>query len=441
MDITRLSEACGAKAIVSEPAACAPYAVDGLVPKAVVFPATLAQTGEVLKLANREGWAVAPLGGGTFRGAGGRLARLDLVVATRRLDKVLDLDVANLTVTAQAGVRFDDLQDLLAGGENRCFIPLDPPLAGRATLGGVVAGGLTGPQRLRHGLPRDLVLGVRFLAPTGEIIGMGGKTVKNVSGYDAGKLMIGSLGCLGIVGEVTLRLLPLPEKSGALCFGFSGREAAAAFAREVVASRLLPTALEVMNPAALARGFDPAPGAGWAVAAGQAGFAEDLAREAADLRALARRHGAAWGVALDAVGARDFWRAYADRALAGGAVRLRASFPLAAAGSFLAAAAAAAAAADPGLGLLISASAGCGAGLVHAPGDGDPARLAAAAAGLRREVEALEGSLWLQCAPPGLKERLDPYGTPRPEWTLAARIKRALDPAGIMCPGRLVGDI
>ena len=160
------------------------------------------------------------------------------------MNKIIDLDVANLTVTAQAGVKLADLQDLLAGTENRCFfppddnlkeqadymcssrdykgvfLPLDPPFPDRVTLGGIVAANSTGPKRLRYGLPRDLILGVKYVSPTGEIIGMGGKTVKNVSGYDVSKIMIGSLGTLGILGEITFRLLPLPEQIATVVAAF-----------------------------------------------------------------------------------------------------------------------------------------------------------------------------------------------------------------------------
>ena len=226
------------------------FSVDGVVPEAVVYPANLSQVSEVIKLANREKWAVTPWGSGTKMGIGQVPKRLDLVLCTSRLDKIIDIDVANLTVTAQAGVKLGDLQDLLGGAENRCFfplegdlkaqadymcsgrdykgvfLPLDPPFPDKATLGGIIATNSTGPKRLRYGLPRDLILGVRYVSPTGEIIGMGGKTVKNVSGYDVSKIMIGSLGTLGIIGDITLRLLPLPERISTILVSFKGLAAA-----------------------------------------------------------------------------------------------------------------------------------------------------------------------------------------------------------------------
>jgi len=201
--------------------------------------------------------------------------RLDLVVCMARMNHMLDVDTANLTITVEAGVKFRDVQARLATEEDRCylpledlkteagefvcsdrshsgcFLPMDPPFSERATMGGVVATNTTGPRRLLYGLPRDLVLGVRFVTPKGDIIGAGGKTVKNVSGYDVSKLMIGSLGSLGILCEMTLRLLPLPEKMETLLFSFDAFSDAGAFAGAILGTKLLPAAVEVANRAAL----------------------------------------------------------------------------------------------------------------------------------------------------------------------------------------------
>ena len=138
--------------------------------------------------------------------------------------------------------------DMCSGGDYKgAFLPLDPPFPDRVTLGGIVAVNSTGPKRLRFGLPRDLILGVKYVTPTGEIISMGGKTVKNVSGYDVSKIMIGALGTLGILGEITFRLLPLPEKVATVLAGFGSFAAARAFADRVLESKLLPTSVEILN--------------------------------------------------------------------------------------------------------------------------------------------------------------------------------------------------
>jgi FAD/FMN-containing dehydrogenase len=172
---------------------------------------------------------------------------------------MLDVDTANLTITVEAGVKFRDIQARLATEEDRCylplddlkteageficsdrshsgsFLPIDPPFSEKATIGGIVAANSSGPRRLLYGLPRDLVLGIRFVTPTGDIVGAGGKTVKNVSGFDISKLMIGSLGSLGIICEITLRLLPLPENMETLVFTFDSFSDAGGFATALLA--------------------------------------------------------------------------------------------------------------------------------------------------------------------------------------------------------------
>ena len=224
------------------------YGIDGVNPWAVVFPGSTTEVSEVVRLAHSDNLSLAPRGSGTKIGMGNIPERLDLILSTERLNRIVDMDMANLTVTVEAGVVFKEIQRALAGEENRCylplkdpdtpsddeicsarenrgcFIPMEPPFSDSATLGGIIAANSSGPTRLLYGMPRDMVLGVRFVTPSGEIVGMGGKTVKNVSGYDMVKLMIGSGGSLGILCELTLRLLPLPEDFGTGLFAFSGLE-------------------------------------------------------------------------------------------------------------------------------------------------------------------------------------------------------------------------
>jgi FAD/FMN-containing dehydrogenase len=361
MDIANLKSALG-DAVSVDPAGLEKYSVDGLVPKAVVKPADIKQAASAIKWANDNGASITPLGGGVLGGAGGKLSRLDMVLSTEKLNKIIDIDPANLTVTVQCGVRFLDLQDLVAGVENRCFfpvseqlketadymcssreykgayVPLDPPCPGRATMGGILAANLTGPHKLRNRLIRDLVLGLRFIAPTGEIIGMGGKTVKNVSGYDVSKLMIGSLGCMGLIAELTIRLLPMPEKQASIAAWFDSAEAALGFAQKVLDTRLLPTALEVMN--ATAAGFGALDGfnlpqSGFVVALGQAGFIEEVDREQADLVDMAKQSGAGDVTTLDKEAGEFFWREVGDDSLEKASACFKANFQFSGYGQML----------------------------------------------------------------------------------------------------------
>ncbi|MFZ5584621.1 MAG: FAD-binding oxidoreductase [Thermodesulfobacteriota bacterium] len=457
MELKQLESICGAKGVVSDAEGLKAFAVDGITPQIVAQPETLKQAAAVIKLAGETKTPLAILGGGSLAGLGGRIKAAGVVLSTRRLDKIIDMDTENLTVTAQAGVRIGDLQDLLGGLENRCFfpidsslkntadymcssreykgayVPLDPPQAQRATMGGIVASGVTGPMRLRHGLPRDLVLGVRFVSAQGELIGMGGKVVKNVSGYDVSKLMVGSLGSLGLIGEMTVRLLPLPEVSGAVVMGFKDLASATAMAAEVVDGKLLPTALEVVNAKAMQMALKDAPAGSWFVAAGQAGFSEDVAREKTDLAALAARHGGQVAD-MDADAAKAFWAALADRPLMDCALRLKASYPIGGAGAFLAAAA------GLGDGAAVSVSAGLGAGLVHLL-PAAAAELAKAAAGLRAKAVELGGALVVQAGAPELKDAVGAWGPARPDWGLMMHLKRQLDPDLLLNRGRFLGGL
>jgi len=464
MSIKQLEGILGRRGVVGDPEELEAFAVDGLTPRAVAVPADLAQAAEVLKLAGSQGWAVVIRGGGTKLRSGFPARKLDLVLSTRRLDKIIDMDPANLTVTAQAGVVLADLQDLLAGLENRCFfpldsdlteraesmcsgrdykgvfLPLDPPRSEAATLGGIAATGSTGPKRLKHRHPRDLILGVRFVTPLGEIVGMGGKTVKNVSGYDVSKLMIGSFGSLGLIAEMSFRLLPLPEERAGLLFSFPDLDGAVSFCRSVLGSKLEPEAVEIINAEALglspSTNLQPTAG-GLAVGLSLAGFQEEVGREVADLEGMARDHGARETEKLGAEGAKAFWRGYADGWLSPGRVKLKAGFPLAAFPEFLAHVQEASA----GLNCAWSASPGCGLASVGLPEELDSDRAAGLGESLRAKAISLKGSLVVEAGPPELREKLDPWGPVRNDFGLMKRLKEDIDPRSILNPGRFVGGL
>jgi len=469
MDINLLHEVLSPQMVVTDSASLAGFAVDGIVPEAVVYPISLNEAAEVTKLANKENWGVIPWGGGTKMTLGNAPSRFNLALSTNRLDKIIDIDVANLTVTAQAGVRLADLQDLLGGTENRCFfpvdgnvrkqadymcssrdykgvfLPLDPPFSDRATLGGIVAANSTGPKRLRYGLPRDLILGMRYAAPTGEIIGMGGKTVKNVSGYDVSKIMIGALGTLGILGDLTFRLLPLPEEVTVVVAAFKAFDDARSFADRVLGSKLLPTSLEILNQS----GYDftgsndlNAPSGGWCVAIGLEGFSEEVKREISDLRDMAKRDNALNLVDLDRDKATTFWKNLAD------CVPSTADSPIVKfKGSSLISQYAklmeAWTAASQGIDCALTASPGLG--LVYAyvieESAMDLENVAKLGATFRAAAEQYGGSMVMECAPPALKQKLDPWGDPRGDLVLMRRIKESVDPLGVLNPGRFLGGL
>ena len=170
------------------------YAVDGLEPKGVVFPNTIEEMSSLLSAADRDGKAVVPWGGGTAMGLGNRALGCDLVISTSRLNRVLDYEPSDLTVVVEAGITLGTLQEEL--GENGQFLPLDPPLPDRATIGGILSANSSGPIRAHFGAIRDRLIGIKVVNPNGDVTKGGGKVVKNVSGYDMNKLYTGALGTL-----------------------------------------------------------------------------------------------------------------------------------------------------------------------------------------------------------------------------------------------------
>ena len=227
------------------------YAVDGLTPGAVVLPSSRESIAQVIRWASEEGLSVVPRGGGTQLALGNVPRRVDLVLDLSRYHRVLDYQPADLTATVEAGISLAALQRELAPGGK--FLPLEAPLAERATLGGILAANASGPLRYGYGLPRDWLIGISVVTADGVEAKAGGKVVKNVTGYDLNKLYIGSLGTLGVIVEATFKLAPRPAALAALAAGFSslreGAEAGAGLLQQVFA----PQGVQVINSEAARR--------------------------------------------------------------------------------------------------------------------------------------------------------------------------------------------
>ncbi|HTV25079.1 MAG TPA: FAD-binding oxidoreductase [Polyangiaceae bacterium] len=174
-------------------------------------PTELEECSEILTGAARDRKRVAFVGGGTSLELGNAGAEPDLVLSTRKLDRVVEYAPEDQVIVAEAGLTLARLREVAA--PNAQWFGVDAPLAERATLGGLVAVGGFGPRRLRYGGMRELLLGITLLRADGASAQSGSKVVKNVAGFDLPKVMCGALGTLGLVGRVTLRLHPSPETS------------------------------------------------------------------------------------------------------------------------------------------------------------------------------------------------------------------------------------
>ncbi|RMF89503.1 MAG: FAD-binding oxidoreductase, partial [Nitrospinota bacterium] len=242
--VQEIERIAGSSALLP-PEMCPSYAVEGKVPQVVVFPETVEQIAEILSLANREGATVIPRGGGTKLHWGGIPRQVDIVLGLERMNQILEHEPADLTVTMQAGTRIQALQDRL--GEKGQFVPLDPPFPQEATIGGTIATNASGPKRLLYGTVRDFLLGVKVVHADGRISRAGGKVVKNVAGYDLNKLYVGSYGTLGVLVEMTLKLLPRPETERLFFATFPDLASAVRVASQIFQSELRPSAIELLN--------------------------------------------------------------------------------------------------------------------------------------------------------------------------------------------------
>jgi FAD/FMN-containing dehydrogenase len=211
----------------------------------IVTPASADEISETLKLASASRWTVLPAGGMTWL-----KSPANLIISTRRLNRIIEHEPADLIAIAQAGVTLSDFNAKLA--ENGQWLPLDPPDDGRATLGGVVATGIGGPQQFGYGRPRGSVIGMKVVLADGSRIKAGGRVVKNVAGYDLCKLFTGSYGSLGIITELNFKLRPRPAREATVIAKGKDNDLANS-RRAIVEARLFPVAAEIVGERLLVR--------------------------------------------------------------------------------------------------------------------------------------------------------------------------------------------
>jgi glycolate oxidase FAD binding subunit len=219
----------------------------------VVYPKSEEEIAEVLRYANNNGKKISIIGRGTKRGYGGQIETADILLSLIDYTGIVEHAVGDMTVTVKSGTRFMELQSYL--GKHNQKVSLDPPFAEYATIGGVTAANESGPKRLGYGSARDAVIGLRVVYPDGTIIRTGGKVVKNVAGYDMNKLFIGSMGTLGVISEVTLKLRPMPKYESLMLLSFpeGNFDAIRTFVITILDSTIEPTSLELLSPSVAKR--------------------------------------------------------------------------------------------------------------------------------------------------------------------------------------------
>jgi glycolate oxidase FAD binding subunit len=396
-------------------------AVDGLVPSLVIEPRTVEAVAATLAWASNNKLSVLLEGGGTKRSWGRVPERLDVNVCLRQLDRVLDHRQGDLTVSVEAGLTLRRLNEALALRGQQ--LPLDPPYADRATIGGLLATNDSGPARHRFGTPRDLVIGVQLATTNGRLAKAGGQVVKNVAGYDLSKLISGSFGTLAAIVSATFKVSPLPAASKTLVIEGLRADELVRVVDDISKSQLEPVAFEIH-----VRRDAREPGSEIRCLVRFASLPEVVDEQVRDAAALVGASGVSCRMVAEDAEAR-LWQAHSisGDVTATGAAIVRASWLPANLGGVLALLD------EVGsrVGIAMTGRAAVGAGSIRIAG---VATQQAAAITRLRQSEVV-GNVVVTSATTELKAMVDVWGQ-RDASQLFLTLKRALDPNGTLGAGR-----
>ena len=440
----QLSELLGPEAVLPTDG----YLVDGVVPQAVARPPDREGVAQVLRWATKEGVSLFPRGGGVLSGLGNVPVQLDVVLDLTCLDRVVDYQPADLTVTAESGITLDNLRRELAQGEK--FVPLEAPLSNLATVGGILATGFSGPMRHSYGLPRDWLIGISVIGGDGVETKAGGRVVKNVTGYDLNKLYSGSLGTLGVIVEASFKIAPLPDTLAGVAAFFASMEVAVAAARSLVSQVYAPQGIQVANREVASRlGLDMPTGSEAVVAAFLSGRPRAVARRVEDSERLLAESGATAVENMDETettgllgGLTDLAWKEADRPM----LALKVSLPPSNVGRLLESIRELERGELDGLGLVADPGFGMVQLLQWAEspaGTPEPEAIIALIDRVRRSARELDGGVVAEVCPQDFKSGMDVWAgnAGANELEIMRRIKRNLDPSGILNPGRFIGRL
>lgn len=457
--LARLVEIVGEPQFVTNSSDLAAYEIDGKRPSAAVRPGSAEEVAEVIRFAASEKLAVIPVGARTKLGVGLPPRKYDLAVDLSRLDRVVAYDPDDLTLSVETGIPLKKLRAVLA--DRGQFLPLAVPFFSRATIGGTIASAVDSPLRQFYGTARDYILGIEFVTGEGTPAKSGGRVVKNVTGYDLHKLMLGSLGSLGVMTTINLRTFPLPLGSRAIVANFRAADAALDLRARVAASPLTPATVEVFSPGVAdlfhsdaAGRIEPDPiRAGllssktWAFTCGFAGSEKVLDRCEAELRRMAEQSSA---IGVSVLG---------ENEISGAFGRKREFVPMALEAS--------PAPTILKLGVLptrmkvildeVEASAESnslrrtvmarGVGIIYvgllpdSAGDDARERVVRVANRIETACARVEGHSTIPWCPMAWKSSLNVWGTNRTDLAQMRKLKAVFDPHGILSPGRFVGGL
>ena len=245
--VPALEAILGPSRVFSDPAACANYAVDEIQPAVVAKPASAEEVAEIVRFAVLKKLALIPCGNRTKLAIGTPPERYDIALDMTALNQISHYDPGDLTLSADACTPLAKLNALLL--DHKQFLPLLVPWYSLSTLGGTIASGIDSPLRQFYGTARDFLIGAEFVDGTGHLCKSGGRVVKNVTGYDLHKLLIGSLGSLAVITRLNFRTFPAPiAGSRGFVASFPNAEGALGFRRAIADSSLTPLTLDIVSP-------------------------------------------------------------------------------------------------------------------------------------------------------------------------------------------------
>ncbi len=248
--IDALRQVVGEDRVLTDPERMEPYSHDEVVglradPEVVVRATSALQVSEIFQLAGREKVPVTPRGAGYGLSGGAVPVRGGIVLSLEKMNRILEIDKKNLMVTVEPGVIVGDLHRAVEA--EGLFYPPDPASLDSCMIGGNIAECAGGPRAVKYGVTKDYVCGLEVVLPSGNIITLGGKLVKNVTGYNLIGLLVGSEGTLGVVTKIILRLIPLPKVQADLLVPYDDFQAAADTVSDIISHRILPTTIEFME--------------------------------------------------------------------------------------------------------------------------------------------------------------------------------------------------
>jgi glycolate dehydrogenase FAD-binding subunit len=457
--VSRLAGIVGDAHLVANAAGLEAYGIGGMRPSAAVRPSSAEEISEMLKFAAAEKLALVPCGARTKLEIGLPPRKYDLAVDISRLDRIIAYDPDDLTLSVEAGIPLHKLSAALA--ERGQFLPLQVPFFRHTTIGGTIASAMDSPLRQFYGTARDFILGMQFVTGDGTLAKSGGRVVKNVTGYDLHKLMIGAFGTLGVITKINFRTFPLPRETRAFIVRFDSASRALDLRGRVSGSPLKPLTMEILSPGAAdvfyseaAAQIEPSPLAPnvlangkWAFTAGFAGTGRVLERCETEMRAMAEQAGATSVSVLQhdqIAGPFGRKREFVFIALESSpaATILRAGVLPSRMGEILAEVESAAASES-----LRSATMARGVGVIYAALLPDALseealqRVARATSRIRAACDKAGGHATVPWCPSEWKSALKTWGADRGDLPLMRRLKSAFDPHGILSPGRFVGGL